>query len=108
LYTEQAEETQALQENKNRVAWQTYPVLYFDSSGGVNIPTIFYRHGWRLFHAVAMGLSKNFSFWTVSLDLDTMFKIKSLLYKDLILNERSASGVVDFNIGNCPKSCIYL
>ena len=33
-----------------------------------------------------MGLSKNFSFWTASLDLDTMFKIKSLLYKDLILN----------------------
>ena len=32
------------------------------------------------------GLSKNFSFWTVSLDLDAMFKIKSLLYKDLILN----------------------
>ena len=35
-----------------------------------------------------MGLSKNFSFWTVSLDLDAMFKIKSLLYKDLILNSR--------------------
>ena len=34
------------------------------------------------------GLSKNFSFWTVSLDLDAMFKIKSLLYKDLILNSR--------------------
>ena len=34
----------------------------------------------------AMGLSKNFSFWTISLDLDAMFKIKSLLYKDLILN----------------------
>ena len=34
------------------------------------------------------GLSKNFSFWTGSLDLDTMFKIKSLLYKDLILNSR--------------------
>ena len=33
-----------------------------------------------------MGLSKNFSFWTVSLDLDAMFKIKSLLYQDLILN----------------------
>ena len=32
------------------------------------------------------GLSKNFSFWTVSLDLDATFKIKSLLYKDLILN----------------------
>ena len=32
------------------------------------------------------GLSKNFSFWTASLDLDAMFKIKSLLYKDLILN----------------------
>ena len=31
-------------------------------------------------------LSKNFSFWTVSLILDAMFKIKSLLYKDLILN----------------------
>ena len=28
------------------------------------------------------------SFWTVSLDLDAMFKIKSLLYKDLILNSR--------------------
>ena len=36
------------------------------------------------------GLSKNFSFWTVSLDLDAMFKIKSLLYKDLILNSLSA------------------
>ena len=35
-----------------------------------------------------LGLSKNFSFWTVSLDLDAMFKIKSLLYKDLILNSR--------------------
>ena len=35
-----------------------------------------------------MGLSKNFSFWTVSLDLDAMFKIKSLLYNDLILNSR--------------------
>ena len=35
-----------------------------------------------------MGLSKNFSFWTVSLDLSAMFKIKSLLYKDLILNSR--------------------
>ena len=35
-----------------------------------------------------MGLSKNFSFWTVSLDLDAMFKIKLLLYKDLILNSR--------------------
>ena len=37
-----------------------------------------------------MGLSKNFSFWTASLDLDAMFKIKSLLYKDLILNSLSA------------------
>ena len=35
-----------------------------------------------------MGLSKNFSFRTVSLDLDAMFKIKSLLYKDLISNSR--------------------
>jgi|GEM_PF-2352265 len=34
------------------------------------------------------GLSENFSFWTASLDLDAMFKIKSLLYKDLILNSR--------------------
>ena len=34
------------------------------------------------------GLSKNFGFWTVSLDLDAMFKIKLLLYKDLILNSR--------------------
>ena len=34
------------------------------------------------------GLSKNFSFWTGSLDLDAMFKNKSLLYKDLILNSR--------------------
>ena len=34
------------------------------------------------------GLSKNFSFWTVSLDVSAMFKIKSLLYKDLILNSR--------------------
>ena len=36
----------------------------------------------------AMGLSKNFSFWTVSLDLDAMFKTKSLPYKDLVLNSR--------------------
>ena len=36
----------------------------------------------------AKGLSKNFNFWIVSLDLDAMFKIKSLLYKDLILNSR--------------------
>ena len=36
----------------------------------------------------AKGLSKNFSFWIVSLSLDAMFKIKSLLYKDLILNSR--------------------
>ena len=46
---------------------------------------------WRttdILSAEAMGLSKNFSFWTVSLDLDAMFKIKSLLYKDLILNSR--------------------
>ena len=28
------------------------------------------------------------SFWTVSLDLDAMFEIKSLLYKDLILNSQ--------------------
>ena len=34
------------------------------------------------------GLSKNFSFWTGSLDLDAMFKNKSLLYKDLSLNSR--------------------
>ena len=33
-------------------------------------------------------LSKNFSFWIVSLDLDAMFRIKPLLYKDLILNSR--------------------
>ena len=33
-------------------------------------------------------LSKNFSFWTVSLDLDAMFKTKSLPYKDLVLNSR--------------------
>ena len=32
------------------------------------------------------GLSKNFSFWTASLILYAMFKIKSLQYKDLILN----------------------
>ena len=38
--------------------------------------------------SISTGLSKNFSFWTVSLDLDAMFKIKSLLYKDLILNSR--------------------
>ena len=38
-----------------------------------------------------MGLSKNFSFWTVSLDLDATFKIKSLLYKDLILNSTGMS-----------------
>ena len=37
------------------------------------------------------GLSKNFSFWIVSLDLDAMFKIKSLLYKDLILNSLGMS-----------------
>ena len=40
-------------------------------------------------------LSKNFSFWTVPLDLDTMFKIKSLLYKDLILNSLSAMLIGD-------------
>ena len=41
-----------------------------------------------MYFAEHKGLSKNFSFWTVSLDLDAMFKIKSLLYKDLILNSR--------------------
>jgi len=34
--------------------------------------------------------SKNFSFWTALLDLDAIFKIKLLLYKDLILNSLSA------------------
>ena len=43
-----------------------------------------------MYFAEHKGLSKNFSFWTVSLDLDAMFKIKSLLYKDLILNSLSA------------------
>ena len=43
-----------------------------------------------VFNLIIKGLSKNFSFWTVSLDLDAMFKIKSLLYKDLILNSLSA------------------
>ena len=37
------------------------------------------------------GLSKNFSFWIGSLDLDAMFKNKSLLYKDLILNSTGIS-----------------
>jgi len=46
-----------------------------------------------VFNLIIKGLSKNFSFWTVSLDLDAMFKIKSLLYKDLILNSRG-----------CPES----
>ena len=41
-----------------------------------------------VFNLIIKGLSKNFSFWTVSLDLDAIFKIKSLLYIDLILNSR--------------------
>jgi len=31
------------------------------------------------------GAVQKLQFWTVSLDLDAMFKIKLLLYKDLIL-----------------------
>ena len=34
------------------------------------------------------GLSKNFSFWTVSLSLFAMLKIKLLMSKDLIFNSR--------------------
>ena len=45
----------------------------------------------KQYHYILVGLSKNFSFWTVSLDLDATFKIKSLLYKDLILNSTGMS-----------------
>ena len=37
---------------------------------------------------MAKGLSKNFSFWTVSLGFFAMSKIKSLMYKNLIFNSR--------------------
>ena len=42
------------------------------------------------------GLSKDFSFWTVSLDFFAMFKIQSLQYKDLILNSRGVEKVTNF------------
>ena len=35
-----------------------------------------------------MGLSRNFSFWAVSLGFFAMLKIKLLMYKDLIFNSR--------------------
>ena len=54
-------------------------------------------------------LSKTLSFLTVSLDLTAMFKIKSLLYKDLILNSLSAMLMGDgekvTNFSRHPRRC---
>ena len=70
-----------------------YSVVYFyDFGTGTRKDAEYHRHPWHVQKLTSLSiferewLSKNFSFWTVSLDLDSMFKIKSLLYKDLILN----------------------
>ena len=63
-----------MQEFLQRLVWLHAPLLFSRIAG---------RH-----RNERMELSKNFSFWTVPLDLDAMLKIKSLLYKDLILNSQ--------------------
>ena len=45
-----------------------------------------YEKNSRSLFSCSVRLSKNFSFWTASLILCATFKIKSLQYKDLILN----------------------